>query len=512
MSSEIKKIGKDKRPSQVRPTLPKLGQRKGVSLMIGYVLLITLAIVMGIVAYNWMKTYLPREPTQCPDGSSLFIKEAAFNSSNSQLILTLKNNGRFNILGYYIYATNSSEQKVATIELSKYLNNNSEGERLGNSVSFFSGSDNSFTANDEATHTFTIPVEIGTLYSISITPTRIETEDNKERFTVCSDLGVGGIVGEPFVECVPDCGGLECGPDPVCGASCGICTGDGEFCNLLNGHCEIPIASCGDAILQVQNGEQCDDGNAQHPPSQNGIECTPSYGSSCDYCSSLCQIFTKPGFYCGDGILTTPNEQCDDGDNPPADGDGCSSICQIESGWTCNTELIPNECSLSQEQISYSGFESGIQDWIGAGPNSDRSNARSKVTDLGANGGAWSWHIQNSGSTSTFYQNFDFTGYDRVVIRWWGYYSGINSESDKNECMELQVDNVKAASWGYPGSSILCTHDIHSQNNQWLDEEVTILGTDYTFDSSVKIGFVSKFDTDTDDFYADGISIIGIND
>ena len=75
--------------------------KKGVSLMIGYVLLITLAIVMGIVAYNWMKTYLPREPTQCPDGASIFIKEAAFDEGTSQLTLTIKNNGRFNNKTYY---------------------------------------------------------------------------------------------------------------------------------------------------------------------------------------------------------------------------------------------------------------------------------------------------------------------------------------------------------------------------------------------------------------------------
>ena len=36
---------------------------------------------------------------------------------------------------------------------------------------------------------------------------------------------------------------------------------------------------------------------------------------------------------CGNGIINSP-EQCDDGNN--ANGDGCSSGCLIESGYTCS--------------------------------------------------------------------------------------------------------------------------------------------------------------------------------
>lgn len=43
--------------------------------------------------------------------------------------------------------------------------------------------------------------------------------------------------------------------------------------------------------------------------------------------------------YCGDGIRIT--DLCDDGNN--MNGDGCSSTCQIESGWRCPNNL----CSLS---------------------------------------------------------------------------------------------------------------------------------------------------------------------
>ena len=38
------------------PGIKRINNKRGVSVMIGYVLLITLAVVMGVIAYNWMNT------------------------------------------------------------------------------------------------------------------------------------------------------------------------------------------------------------------------------------------------------------------------------------------------------------------------------------------------------------------------------------------------------------------------------------------------------------------------
>ena len=43
---------------------------------------------------------------------------------------------------------------------------------------------------------------------------------------------------------------------------------------------------------------------------------------------------------CGNGIITG-SEKCDD--NNTNNGDGCSSMCQIENGYTCKGE--PSVCS-----------------------------------------------------------------------------------------------------------------------------------------------------------------------
>ncbi|TSC99376.1 MAG: hypothetical protein Greene101449_640 [Candidatus Peregrinibacteria bacterium Greene1014_49] len=70
---------------------------------------------------------------------------------------------------------------------------------------------------------------------------------------------------------------------------------------------------CGNGTLEPLAGEFCDDGNRR-----NG-----------DGCSSICTIETRVagGITCGDGIQTPP-EECDD--RNAHSGDGCTSACTIE--------------------------------------------------------------------------------------------------------------------------------------------------------------------------------------
>jgi hypothetical protein len=163
--------------------LRRIKEKKGVSIMVGYVLLITLAIVMGVIAYNWMKTYIPKEPTECQEGVSMIIQEAQF--ASSKLTLTMKNNGKFNIAGYLIYVSNSSEQELQTIDISSYLDETIGGKRAITTILFLGTSENSFKPNDVATHVFNIPAGMGQIYSVSLIPARIEVENNKERYVNC---------------------------------------------------------------------------------------------------------------------------------------------------------------------------------------------------------------------------------------------------------------------------------------------------------------------------------------
>jgi cysteine-rich repeat protein len=383
--------------------------KKGVSEMVGYVLLITLAVTMSIIAYNWMKTYLPKSTAECPDGTSLFIEQAMFNASDGNLSIALKNNGRFDIAGYLIFATNSSSQTLATIDLSPYLNKDYGGTIAGNSVLFAETAENSFAPDDEASYAFDIPPAAGSLYSVRVTPVRFEKEGNREEYTICTNSPASQIVGE-----------------------------------AAEGPAEGPV--CGNGAIET--GETCDDSNT-------------------------------------------------------ASGDGCSSSCAIESGWTCSG--TPSVCLQNQVGIGYFGFESGSQGWNDPGSDSDRTNARSKVTDTGANGGTYSWHLQSSSPSSYTQQNFNFAGYSQVKIEWWGYYSSL--ESWDHDCLELKIDGVKADSWG---SDSTCNHNIYSAQNTWLAQSVTLSSAQYAFDSSVQVRFEGEMSSSNDEFYFDGVNITGI--
>jgi len=74
-------------------------------------------------------------------------------------------------------------------------------------------------------------------------------------------------------------------------------------------------AYCGDGLLDIPNGEMCDDGGFIWY----------------DGCTPRCQIdeeFMIPNGYCGDGWINGI-EECDDGGF--INLDGCSNICKHES-------------------------------------------------------------------------------------------------------------------------------------------------------------------------------------
>ena len=155
--------------------------KKALSLMIGYVILITIAVAMSIIIYQWMKSYVPKEKLQCPEDVSLFIKN--YSCDSDWLNMTLKNNGNFGVSGYFVHLSNKSDVELATVDLSQRLKGG--GVIVGNSVLFSYNTNNSFEPNKESTQEFDI-TGITPIYSIEITPVRYQKENNKLRFVSCS--------------------------------------------------------------------------------------------------------------------------------------------------------------------------------------------------------------------------------------------------------------------------------------------------------------------------------------
>ena len=418
----------------MRIKMIQLKLKNGVSVMIGYILLVVFVIIISAVVYQWLRSYVPSEPFQCSEEISLFIKEATFNSS--KLNLTIKNNGKFNVAGYFIHAKNDSSRELPTINLANHLDSSSYYGRPAVNLSDFvlfiglaGEKENPFAPGEQATHIFNIPASIGNITTIRIIPTIFKKEENRNRFLSCGDSRTEGLVGKLFVctdicfdlnyECgtkticgiITNCGvcsennacngtgrcvaleqctdtcsslGKECNSWEICGVStnCGTCT-SGNSCNST-GQCITTPASCGDGNLDV--GEKCDNGNGN-----TNTQCTPPYGGTCNYCSLSCESITLAGARCGDGVVNiVNNENCDDGNT--LSGDGCSSSCLTESEWEClgqpsTCTITVNSCPSYCVSLGYNGgacrsspgncvsnngfYESGGDIWCNGGPNAN---------------------------------------------------------------------------------------------------------------------------------------------
>jgi cysteine-rich repeat protein len=102
---------------------------------------------------------------------------------------------------------------------------------------------------------------------------------------------------------------------------------------------------CGDGI--VESPEACDDGNMANGDGCSNM-CTVESGWSCSGTTSIC----TPIAVCGNGIVES-GEACDDGNM--SNGDGCNNTCTVQSGWSCTGS--PSVCSntLSVGEVSNQG-------------------------------------------------------------------------------------------------------------------------------------------------------------
>ncbi len=78
--------------------------KKGISILISYVLLITLAIALSATTYIFLKQYaekpLPEEG--CPEGTNIVIENYECDMNEKILSITIKNRGLHNVDGVFI--------------------------------------------------------------------------------------------------------------------------------------------------------------------------------------------------------------------------------------------------------------------------------------------------------------------------------------------------------------------------------------------------------------------------
>lgn len=155
--------------------------KKGVSEVVGYILLISIAVAMSVIVYAWLKSYVPKEPLECPTDTSLMIKE--INCSEGILTMALRNNGKFSVYAYTIKYSKDASKSIATDSLAGGFIIKG-GYRDGEIIYFKSEltqtglCENPFEPGAEVEHSFIIDKHVE---FIDIVPIRCQQQEGKTK-------------------------------------------------------------------------------------------------------------------------------------------------------------------------------------------------------------------------------------------------------------------------------------------------------------------------------------------
>ncbi|CAD8114329.1 unnamed protein product [Paramecium sonneborni] len=185
---------------------------------------------------------------------------------------------------------------------------------------------------------------------------------------ICTPVCGDGLITIEYEQCddmnlIPYDGCYEC--KYQCRQYCKLC-----IKGICYDHCEYGfyefdnqcITKCGDGIIAGQ--EDCDDLNDNQTDGCHN--CQFHCPDHCDQCiEGKCKL-CEPGYalieqmnicksYCGNGMISLDEEECDDENNE--DGDGCSRLCKIETDYQCkNFEYSFSQCTYSKQPRFYLQF------------------------------------------------------------------------------------------------------------------------------------------------------------
>ena len=92
--------------------------KKAISEVIAYVLLIMLALSLSIGVYAFLKNVVWKEPKKCPDNLALVLADYSCNFNTKEINMTLQNKGLFNVTGFTVKINNGSGLYYLSLSLS----------------------------------------------------------------------------------------------------------------------------------------------------------------------------------------------------------------------------------------------------------------------------------------------------------------------------------------------------------------------------------------------------------
>ena len=103
--------------------------KRGISIVMGYVLLIVIAIALSGFVYTWLRFWVPSDDNAvCPDSVVIVVKN--LNCEGNNLNVTLENKGLFTIDGFIMRVNNRSESQIGIYKIEDYIGDIRPGDVL----------------------------------------------------------------------------------------------------------------------------------------------------------------------------------------------------------------------------------------------------------------------------------------------------------------------------------------------------------------------------------------------
>jgi cysteine-rich repeat protein len=331
----------------------KMKNKKAVSMMVSYTLLIIIAVAISIVVYSYLKLYLPSDRPECPADINLIIDDVvciydATVPTNTRIELTISNRGLFNVDSFFARVGVSGRKVRQQI--------NKDSELL----------DPAITPGDQRTIVYledAIGAQINTLgeYILEVQAAVVE-----KRVSYPCDA-----ISTQIIQCV-DALPTACTPGETapCLLTEGVCQGSVQTCPAEGVWPGCSSADYGSDYEQVETS--CTDGNDND--CTEGADCSDPGCCSDVACSSLPECIGAVET-CSDGIqnqgagecaidvgTTCPanyeigtESSCSDGLDNDCDGDtdGADSDCIIDDDILVADTIVFYEDMVSNDQIIF---------------------------------------------------------------------------------------------------------------------------------------------------------------
>ena len=92
--------------------------KRAVSEVVSYVMLIAIVIGLSVLVYAFLKVQIPKAEKTCEDGISIVIRSIQCDNTNNRVIIEFQNKGLFGIDGVYIRFANNSLLTIGPKKLS----------------------------------------------------------------------------------------------------------------------------------------------------------------------------------------------------------------------------------------------------------------------------------------------------------------------------------------------------------------------------------------------------------